>query len=363
MRYSNYLFMSMFFLLPLNCFSFFETLTNFLFHKKTCSQLQSSKRETAIKNLKKKQIDTPLDPIVNYNLGITQYQEEAFESASNNFERAFTQSNDKPELQAQAALNAGTSYHAHAASLYEKKELDQALVKIDKALAWYSRLFASEKNQAIIAQKQEHAEQLKKKIEEEKKNQDQEKNKDNKNNNQQDKQDQENQQQNQNNNQDKQNQENSDQKDQQQNQDKQENTDQKENQDKSDSKQDQSNNDQNKEDKSLKDQNKNNAEQEKQPKQDKDKDKGKDKEEKNQKSATEEKEQEAKKAEESAAKEEIANEENKASDQPKKETLQQKRMRALIESLDQQEGDMQKEYLKRKTAISSQPTMRGQKTW
>ncbi len=355
MRYSNYLFMFIFCLIPSTCFSFFEALTDFLFHKKTCSQLQSTKRETAIKNLKKKQIDTPLDPIVNYNLGITQYQEEAFESASNNFERAAAQSNHNPKLQAEASLNAGTAHHAHAASLYEKKELDQALVKIDQALAWYSRLFASEKNQAIVAQKQEHAEQLKKKIEEEKKNQDQEKNKNNKDNNQQDKQDQENQQQNKNNDQQKQNQENSDQKDQQQNQDKQENK------EKSDSKQDQSNNDQNKEDESLKDQNKNDSAKETEQNQEENQ------QQKNQESTAEEKEQEkeqeAKKAEESAAEEKSVDLEHEAQDQQKKETLQQKRMRALIESLDQQEGDIQKEYLKRKTAISSQPTARGQKTW
>lgn len=358
--------------------AFLDALRDFLFYKSNSSKLTGEKKESAIKNLKKKQIDTPLNPIINNNLGLGQYQNRQYESAYNNFERAHAQSNDLPNLQAQAALNAGTTAHAYAEKLYEDKKLDEALQKIDLALSWYTKLLENENNQDIITAKIEHAQTLKRQIEEKHDNEDEKNEQEN-----QQKQDDKNQK----NNQDQQSQEQQEENN-QESRDNQKNKQDKSNNNKENKDQDEKNNDASKQQDENINKNKEEKEEEEKESQDEQQSEKSTEKEKEENSKNSQDDDEEQKPEEEGFNQDLSHPEKNSDEnqdkQPsidyqskkseteenpenqkiiKKETLQQKRIRALIESLDQQEGELQKEYMKRKTSIIAQPTAQGQRTW
>ncbi len=120
------------------------------------------------KKLERAQVDNPHDNIINYNLGLVYYHNGEYKLAAHNFDRAA--SDHDQILSTQARFNAGNSYYKNALKMlpedwqkYSKKvepeALDKAIESAEKSVAAYTKLLETKhehkeaKNNHAVAEK------------------------------------------------------------------------------------------------------------------------------------------------------------------------------------------------------------------
>jgi len=188
---------------------------------------QNKKFETTEKFLADMQVDNPDNPLINYNLGVTQYREKKFEEAANSFTRAGKNALEDPQLLEKIGFNLANCFYQETISLlpedWEKTDLDkniieQAIAEIKKAIEQYDKTLSRNKQSETGAENEKAkinkklSEEILKKLQQQQQQQQQ----DNKNNDQKDKREQNNREQN-NNDQQKQKRQEQQQKDQEKN--------------------------------------------------------------------------------------------------------------------------------------------------
>jgi hypothetical protein len=155
----------------------------------------------AQKILEQKQIDTPLDPLINYNLGTAYYKQKKHEAAKQSFLRASQHSFGKNKnLHNKATFNLGNALYKNTLDMlpenWEKEKLDdemrkQAIAEVTQSIESYKNI--QDKDDERIKTNQKAAEELLKKLQQNKQQQKQDK-KDQKKDKKQDKQNQDKQQ-------------------------------------------------------------------------------------------------------------------------------------------------------------------------
>ncbi len=279
--------------------------------------------------LQKKQVDKPLDPFINYNYGVALYRAKKYEQARENFKRALEHAKGNVELIKRSYFNAGNCEYKNCLTMlssgWEKKDIEEELIlkaitEINGAIADYKSYFVLDKDAEDRKTNLIASEELLKKLEEKLKKQQQGK-------------------------QDKQNQDKKDQD--QKGNDKQEQGDkQDKNSQDQNGKQDKSN-----ENKDSKDQAGND----------------KDKQEQKKEQADSKKEEKPKEEEKPAKEEQGQHQEQQAEASPQQEEApvedrEMREMSALLETLDQQEKDTQKEHLKSQLKQAGK-SQNNQKAW
>jgi Ca-activated chloride channel homolog len=284
--------------------------------------------EQKIEKLQRQQIDAPLDPEINYNLGVALYHVGRFDEATTHFARTLAQTQKDKKLIPQALFNKANASLKHTLSIlpprWEQQEniepqlLDNALAHVATALEDYQSFLTLQTENLKAQTNKKYAEKLKEKLEKKKqKQQNKNKQQQDQNKQQQDQQKQEPQNQSEKNQQDKQNQpndqKNQDRENRQQGQEKQQQQQQKEQQHKDQSKSEQ-----------------------------------------NQQSTTQGTH---------------GNEEKQAQQQKdvqqaqQHETPEDRRMRALLENLQSDESQQQKALMQRQVTAQQPQPERGQKPW
>lgn len=289
--------------------------------------------------LEKKQVETPNDPLLNYNLGTTYYKQKKYQPALESFRRSATHAFGKNNtIVEQARFNSGNCLYNQTLEIlgsnWEKEKpdaqtLQKAVTKIKQAIESYNKTLTINKENEKAQTNKKIAEELLKKLQQQQqqqkkddKNKDKEKDKEKE---KQDKKDKDEQQK-----QDKQQQDKQDKKDQQQKQDKQQQDKQKEKQEEDKQKQ--------------------------QQQQQKDEQKQQDKEQQQQ-----QQDKQDKKDEEQQQQQQQAQQGDKKN--PQEQTLEQRRMTAVLNNLEQQEKDLQKKLFKQKVDMQVQPDNKFQKPW
>ncbi|MFA6263337.1 MAG: tetratricopeptide repeat protein [Candidatus Babeliales bacterium] len=266
--------------------------------------------EQKIEQLQRQQIDAPLDPEINYNLGVALYRAGRFDEAKTHFARTLAHTRKRSKLATQTFFNKANAGLKNALSIlpqqWEKQEvlepqiLDNALANITEAIDDYQSFLAQKPNHANAQANKKYTEGIKKKLE--KKQQEQQKKQQEKN-----------------------------QKDQQGKQQDSSREDQKK-QDQNNKQQGQQNNPADKKNEERKENNTQQAQQ-----QDMSSSQGNE--------------------EKQAAKQETA----QAAQQ--KESPEDRRMRAMLENLQSEESAQQKALMQRQTAAQPHQPERGQKPW
>lgn len=313
--------------------------------------------QAKVESLQRKQVDNPLDPNINYDLGVVLYRDGKFKQAQDCFQRTLEHAAKMPELIKRSYFNLGNSCYQEAKSLlgkdWEKQKLQgevlvPAKVKTEAAIEAYKNYLVQENNSERGTKNRKVAEALLKKIE--KKLQELQKDKQDQKDKQQDKQDpqkdkQDKQDQKQQDKQDKQDQNKQDQ-DKQGQQDKQQQQDQKEDQEQKDKSQ---------------------GDQEKQDQQDKKQQDKQDQQEKSQEEQDKQDQQDKKKQqqtqEEQAGDEQDKKEQEQQAHQKQADERTKRQMQVALDNLDKQDKESQEKFAKKKMQVRDGSGKFGQKAW
>jgi Ca-activated chloride channel homolog len=133
--------------------------------------LHATDAATKISKLLAQQADQPENPIINYNLGVAQYQQGKFQAAEDNFERAIQFAKNKKDLERQSAFNAANAAVKGAQSLLpadwqtpkvsvKQELLQQAHDKVAAAIKRYSTLLSQKADDQRAATNKKKAEAL-----------------------------------------------------------------------------------------------------------------------------------------------------------------------------------------------------------
>ncbi|MCB9492919.1 MAG: hypothetical protein H6679_01440 [Epsilonproteobacteria bacterium] len=140
--------------------------------------------QDAISQLQKEQVNKPLDPNINYNLGVASYKAGKYADAIANFGRSLQHSNNEA-LKIQSLFNLGNSHYKNALSALPKKWedaktnvdlkiLDQAIESAKSSIARYDELLDLDlEDDEMTHTNKKAAETLLKKLEEKKQQQQQ----------------------------------------------------------------------------------------------------------------------------------------------------------------------------------------------
>lgn len=134
--------------------------------------------EQAVETLQKKQIDNPLNPEINYNLGVAQYKTGNFKEAKINFKRTLEHTTKKL-LKKQALFNLGSSCYKKALSHLpddRKKEetkasqdaLEKSISETKESMQFYKKLLKKDPENIKAKNNLKKSEKLFKKLEEKK---------------------------------------------------------------------------------------------------------------------------------------------------------------------------------------------------
>jgi hypothetical protein len=139
--------------------------------------------------LEQKQVDSPLDPLLNYNLGTTYYKQKKYDAAKESFLRAAQHSfsTNKP-LHEKATFNLANSLYKNTLDMlpenWEKEKLDEKLKKraiseISQSIESYKNLLSKDEDGNVeifrIKTNKKAAEELLKKLQQQQQKQDKQK--------------------------------------------------------------------------------------------------------------------------------------------------------------------------------------------
>jgi len=277
--------------------------------------------QAAEKELLLQQVQEPFDPVVNYNLGNVQYKRGTFADARESFKKSYEHA--EGDLKEHAAFNLGNSFYKNTLSMlgegWEDKQiedatLDASIAEVKQSIEAYQNALTLDQDDEHAATNKEHAEELLKKLEkkkEDQKNDDQQKQDENK--------------------------------DQNQDQNKDENKDNNEDQD---NKNDQDKNNQDQKGDGQPDEQKQDQNQDQQKTDDEKKDDGKSDEQQEDKSSDQQQQQAG-----------ASNEQQQAEND-----MEMRSMKALLDSLDDREGQLHKALMKQHMAQSAHET-KSMKNW
>jgi hypothetical protein len=335
---------------------------NYLFALLLTCITSSDLLATNITKLLAEQAKNPDDALTNYNLGVAQYKASSYQSAAHNFQRAYKHGEDLKDLVSQARFNAGKSFEQYALHMLpaswenerthiEKEKLDKAIESLELAIAEYKECEQNEKTEKNLQKAEETLEALKKKIKQSEKNNESDDKKDKGNQEKDPKQQQDSEQQ---------NQQNSGQDQQQKNQNKQDGKKQKQESKKDDEVT--QNNQQGDQDKKQ-DRGKNDPQETDKPAEQGNQGKSED----DGKKDAQEKQQENLNHNASPEKtgdiaQQHATDQGMQSCDKKQETMQDRRMQAILENLEADETKKQRLFLRQQIG-NNQPQQEGQKPW
>ena len=135
-----------------------------------------------IQALLKKQAQHPNNPLINYNLGVAQYKQSVYQSAAENFQRAYQHAEGNHTIAKQALFNAAKSHEQYGLHLlpdnWQQPEvpvdplvLDKATKALQEAITWYAKAAQDEKTTKNRTLAEKILEELTKKKQEQKRNQ------------------------------------------------------------------------------------------------------------------------------------------------------------------------------------------------
>lgn len=147
--------------------------------------------EVAEKELILNQVQDPFDPVINYNLGAVQYKKSAFADARESFKKAVDYAEGL--LKEHSLFNQGNSLYKNTFSMlgddWENKKIEDAIfenaiTEVKESITSYNTVLELDKESERARVNLEHAEELLKKLEQKKQQQKQDQNKNEQNKNQ-----------------------------------------------------------------------------------------------------------------------------------------------------------------------------------
>jgi len=332
-----------------------------------------------LQNLLEQQAHKPDDATINYNVGVAQFRAKQYASAAKNFMRAHKNAGKNKTLEKRAQFNTAKGLELETLAMLpdkwedpkvdvDSKLLDTAISTMENACSWYKKDANDAKTQKNLEKAEETLKKLKRKKKQEQQKQDKkDQNKDKDKDKKDDKKDQD-QKQNEQNKQDQQDENKSKDQNQKNNTSDQQNDSQKNDQ-KNDGSKDQPSDDnavKNDQEKDDKKQNKGGGQQKPQPSdqegKERDQQQANGKNTDNQKNNSEQSAQHGQ-PQGSEEQKQPSGANSMDGDDKKQESMQERRMRAVLENLQASEGKQQKSLILQQLQGSQQPQHNGQKPW